>query len=295
MSRRRLFGTTVLQPGDAQAPGERPPRSISDDADAHQEVGRTFLVGADALRPIVDAVHDELDGTDAPPGFRPLDLGTVQRITWDIQAKRSTLGTGDGGSAGVDLAYRWDGSFLSGLGGIDTIWMSQGRPPPDRSTLIIITLVGYAYPVSGGQYRGRPSLEDTHRLALEDAAMLARWYADPTTGRVWRAGAPWPADQTEDPATAVALSARSRRAIAREVRHAIDNLPRAVVEDRPTLSFLPEDGRYLGVGGVSCDTPADHLVSCRIGPDSDPSDGSIDAWLDSVRILPSGRVVMVGA
>ncbi len=226
---------------------------------------------------------------EGPPGFSPLHVSEAQPIAHHLHDQR---GDRFPGSPPVDLAYRSNGAFLSPVASLETLYLAQNRPGPARETCIIIALHALAPATHPGGSYERITEEHLRELAVADVRELARWWSHPDM-RVWRVGTPWPPEPAVDDVNlAVALSARTKRQISRCIRTALDDLPRSVLEERPILSFTPEDGTYHGVNYCpSFDAPVDHYLRVRVGPESDPRD--VDGFLDTVRIMPSGKVALV--
>lgn len=283
MSRLRRSGVTILQP----AP---PPDVVSDpDADEyHREHGRTFLPNSTDIAPVLREVTAQLAGTDVPTGFTRLRWEVVLDIVRDLAVKRCAMFDGE---APRSLLYRPGGAFLCGEAAADTLWLAEGRGPVDRGRVLTITISPLPRPrYRGGGQLDRPGFEQVLGAARLDAHQVSAWHVH-ADGRCWRPGLDVPPPDDDD-SPAVALSARTRRAIARVLRTTLDDAPRVLLEDRPTLTFSPEDGTYYGLNTCpSFDKPPDHYLRVRVGPDSDIDD--IEPWLDRVRVAPSGKVVMV--
>ena len=146
-----------------------------------------MISAGEMARPLA-AAADELVDTPVPEGFARLETSAIQAVVWHLQTRRTLLAPGE---APIPLCYRPSGAFVAALAAIDTLYLGTGHEPPDPRTLATTPLIGFPYPVSGGQYRGRPSIDDVLRLAQDDTYYLARWFAD-TGGRTWQAGTPHP-------------------------------------------------------------------------------------------------------
>ncbi len=263
-----------------------------DHPDNHQTVGRSFLINATDLLPVLDAVNAETATVTAPAGFRRLHLGVVQEITNDLKLKR----LGYAGTDAVRLAYLADGRFLAAEQALDTAWLSVGREV-DRGRCIFVDLVpestgGLRF--DRGGYSNKASAEDAHRMSLDDATEVCHWYAH-DDGRVWRAGSPPPAAIPHPDDGAQALSAHAKRAIMRCVRERLESLPSSLWESSP-LIFDP-DGRCHGsnypLTPNYVERPRDHYL--RVRPVSDDPEylSLLEHQLDAVRVRVSGEVVVV--
>ena len=218
----------------------------------------------------------------------------IREVVHECQKRRQAFSRP--GEAPVKLCFRpTDGRFLTSLA-LDTLWMGTGHDPPDLSTLVVVALQSYVSPVLGGQYVGRPTVDDVAELGLVDVRELAAWYHRAEDGQCWRAGSTWPPPVVDELAAAEALSAVVKRKVMRALNQRIDTLPAAILGDAGPLIFDPLTGECFG-GHYPVDPhwlgcPQDHFIRVRLRSDDPGELAVIEAQLDSLRLTESGQVLV---
>ena len=262
------------------------PQLPEDAPERHQEIGAIGLANFDEVADVLAQVAEELTEIDAPPGFRPLPPAVTFEIIRDLATRRIRTTPGD---EAVELAYSSRGTYVGPTFGLDF----QIDPRVKIDHLVLVHLFPLPSPMAaGGQYRGRPGRPDLVEASRRDVASVAQWYTNPTNGLTWHPEAPWPVDPDANPSAAAPLTAQVRREIVKICRHIVDDYPRPFIDFGAWVSFHPESGVFLALNHTgSVDLPGDHLVKFRIWPHTEPED--VNAELDKVRVLPSGRVIEV--
>ena len=188
------------------------------------------------------------------------------------------------GADPIPLCFRPTGGYIAPRAGLDTCWgIEHGTPDPAKLVTVALLPLPQGVLVGRGDYRA-PDLSDVRDAAMADARELASWYWDPDTERTWRTGSPTPAPVPDDSPVEM-LSARARRSVTRAISNSLDQLPAAVLADGIVMSFTT-DGVPAGLAFTPF--PPEKHIQVTLTADSDPAD--IPAFLDRVRICPSGRV-----
>jgi hypothetical protein len=245
-----------------------------------------------------DEVHQVDDVEEVPPDFVHIHVYDAVSMARECMTRRRCI---DEGGPSFTVCFRPKGALYIGvLEALDSIGFTTGHDI-DKFTLIRHPLVPMPKPRlvrhRGGIDLQYATEDDIRQAALADAKAFAHWFVRPIDGRTWKVGDPWPPPvEIDDPSVWVMLSARQRRAIARDLRDSIDNFPRVFIEERPTLAWRIDGEHVQSLGCTNAAvtpemTPDEKCLKCRIGPDSDHA--HIDPFLDMVRIAPDGKVHLV--